>query len=246
MYSQSIALITVSVIFPLLALLAVGLRIWARFVSQTSFNASDYTIFITLVSFRLQDCPFFLACLQADAYAQIPAIGQGILSIVGGTIGGLGAPLASLSPSVTTIFMKVKLLHRSDDPLLTIRPQVLFGSQFFLVFSIVLVKVSIVLFYKQIFTTPVFRKVANITFVVLAATLVAMFFVTLFQDHPISRNWTSNGTTIDFTVFYIFTAALEAAYDLAILCLPLPMIRGLHLSKRRKWVIAGIFWLGGL
>lgn len=87
MYPQSVALITVSVIFPLLALSAVCLRAWARSVSRVSFNASDYMILI----------------------AFIPALGQGILSIVGGTIGGLGAPLASLSPSVTTLFLKAKL-----------------------------------------------------------------------------------------------------------------------------------------
>lgn len=86
---------------------------------------------------------------------------------------------------------------------------------------------------------------ANITFVVLAATLIALFFVTLFQYHPISGNWTNNGTTIDYTVLYIFEGAFEPAYDLAILSLPLPMIRGLNLGRRGKWLLAGVFWLGG-
>lgn len=57
MHPQSVALITVSLIFPLLAFLAVGLRIWARFISQTSFNASDYAIFITLVSSEVRCHP---------------------------------------------------------------------------------------------------------------------------------------------------------------------------------------------
>lgn len=124
--------------------------------------------------------------------------------------------------------------------------QVLFGSQFFLIFSIIFVKVSIVLFYREIFSTRKFRVVTNVAFAVLAATLIALFFVTLFQDHPISRNWTGNGTTIDFPVLYIFEAALETAYDIAVLCLPLPMIGGLQLSPKRKWAVIGMFWLGGL
>lgn len=86
----------------------------------------------------------------------------------------------------------------------------------------------------------------NIAFVVLAATLIALFFVTLFQDKSMSSNWTTNTTTINGPVFYLFTAALEIAYDLAVLCFPLPMIRGLQISQRRKWSIVGIFWLGGL
>lgn len=39
--------------------------------------------------------------------------GQGILSIVGGSMGGLGAPLSTLSPSVAEIFMTVGAHTRS-------------------------------------------------------------------------------------------------------------------------------------
>lgn len=52
MYPQSISLICVSVIFPFLASLAVVLRIWARRLTVNGFNASDYTIFLTLVIAR--------------------------------------------------------------------------------------------------------------------------------------------------------------------------------------------------
>lgn len=102
------------------------------------------------------------------------------------------------------------------------------------------------MFYKEIFITANFRRAADLALAVLAATWVALFFVTLFQDKPISRNWTNQGTTIDFTVLYIFEAAMEVAYDLAVLTFPLPMIRGLQMSTKRKWLLTGIFWLGGL
>lgn len=45
----SVVLISVSVILPLLAFVAVGLRIKARYVKKTRLNASDYTIFIACV-----------------------------------------------------------------------------------------------------------------------------------------------------------------------------------------------------
>lgn len=66
MYSLSVALITVSVIFPLLALSAVALRIWARSVSRTNFNASDYMIMISLVKFRHND---LLSIVLANTHA---------------------------------------------------------------------------------------------------------------------------------------------------------------------------------
>ena len=66
MYSLSVALITISVIFPLLAFSAVALRIWARSVSRTSFSASDYMILIALVKFRHNN---LLAIVLANTHA---------------------------------------------------------------------------------------------------------------------------------------------------------------------------------
>ena len=67
--------------------------------------------------------------------------------------------------------------------------QILFVTQFFYCFSVVSVKFSVVLFYKGVFVTPDFQRAANATLAVLAAWITAFFFVTLFQDKPIQRNW---------------------------------------------------------
>lgn len=88
--------------------------------------------------------------------------------------------------------------------------------------------------------------IVSVVFPFLALSAVALFFVTVFQDHPISANWNMDGTTIDYPVLYIFMVALEVVYDLVVLCLPLPVISSLHLSHKRKRMIIGIFWLGGL
>ena len=66
MYSLSVALITISVIFPLLAFSAVALRIRARSVSRTSFSASDYMILIALVKSRHKN---LLAIVLANTHA---------------------------------------------------------------------------------------------------------------------------------------------------------------------------------
>ena len=41
-------------------------------------------------------------------------------------------------------------------------------------------------------------------------------------------------------------AAIGLGLDLVILCLPLPVIRGLQMSFRRKIELLAIFWLGAL
>ena len=124
--------------------------------------------------------------------------------------------------------------------------QILFVTQYFYCLSVFSVKVSVVLFYKSVFTTPGFKRAANATLVILSAWVIAIFFVTTFQDKPISRNWGTVGTTIDFVTFYVVEIATDIALDLSILCMPLPWVSRLHISTRKKWLLSGIFWLGAL
>ena len=105
---------------------------------------------------------------------------------------------------------------------------------------------SLLLFYKSIFIGATFRKVANSVIVVLCAWIIAFFFVTLFQDHPISRNWGTVGTTVNFSILYIVENLTDIVLDLFILCMPIPVIRSLQISTRRKWLLGGVFWLGAL
>lgn len=48
----------------------------------------------------------------------------------------------------------------------------------------------------------------------------------------------------DWAVFVEVLAALDIAADVLILCLPIPMIRKLHIETKRKFQLTGIFWLG--
>ena len=124
--------------------------------------------------------------------------------------------------------------------------KILFATQFFYVFSVFTVKVAIILFYKSIFTNVGFRKAANGLLVFLGAWIAAFFFITLFQDKPINRNWGSVGTTVNFPVLYIVESVTDITLDLVILAMPLPVIRSLHISARKRWLLSGVFWMGGL
>lgn len=81
--------------------------------------------------------------------------------------------------------------------------------------------------------------------------MVSMFFTTLFQDDPICANFGTcpdgnPGTSIAYAVFYIWENALDILLDVAILCLPIPVIRSLNLSGNKRRTLIAIFALGGL
>lgn len=123
----------------------------------------------------------------------------------------------------------------------------MFAGQFLYLFTIGLVKVSIVLFYKRIFVTNGFKKVAWGLLVLIGMWLTAFFLTTLFQSWPISRNWTGVGENImDAKVMYVALAASDLALDIIILVTPLPVIKNLGIALEKKLAIATLFGLGFL
>lgn len=110
-----------------------------------------------------------------------------------------------------------------------------------------MIKLSIVCFYKRIFNVNTFLKAANGIIVIIGLWLVAFFFATLFQAWPISHAWTGAGRNlIDYPAMYMALGATDLALDVIILCMPMPMIKSLKISGRRKLVVAVIFGLGFL
>ena len=77
-----------------------------------------------------------------------------------------------------------------------------------------------------------------------------MTAATIFQCHPVKAAWDPLRTTKkECILFGSFTLAYEVSnvvIDLAILLLPLCMIRLLHLSTKKKWALSLVFLLGGL
>ena len=67
----------------------------------------------------------------------------------------------------------------------------------------------------------------------------------MFASKPISDSWTRPGfPVINLGALLVSLAATNLALDLAVLCLPLFVIRTLHMSFKRKVMVTGIFWLG--
>ena len=128
------------------------------------------------------------------------------------------------------------------------------------------VKISVLELYKRIFSTKPFHRAANLTTAFVIAWIIASFFVSpffvscdlqfwviptegllqtqVFSAWPVSNWWVLGKYNINYGAFITAFAAMDIALDTVILCLPMPVIKNLHMSTRRKFTLLGIFWLG--
>ena len=109
-------------------------------------------------------------------------------------------------------------------------------------------KISILLLYLRIFPSKGFRRAvfAVMTFVLLYAS--ASIIATVLECKPINRVWNKSlpGSCINLTAFWYSNAAANILGDLAILALPMPKIKALHLPFRHKLGLFLVFAVGGL
>lgn len=77
-----------------------------------------------------------------------------------------------------------------------------------------------------------------------------MTAVVVFKCHPVEAAWdplrTSKNQCLLFGTFVLGYELSNVMIDLIILCLPIYMIRQLHLPARQRWILSLIFLLGGL
>ncbi|KAI2711767.1 hypothetical protein CBS147333_1270 [Penicillium roqueforti] len=112
--------------------------------------------------------------------------------------------------------------------------------------AIVSIKLSILGLYYRIFSTVVFRRVIIGTAVFIFCWLAAMEIGLGLQCIPIERSWDSDvkGTCINLVAFSYFTNITNLVSDIWVFLLPLPIIFGLHVNRKRKLEIAGVFAIG--
>jgi len=185
------------------------------------------TIALRFFGQRKKSAPF-----HAEAYfivlAWVFSTGLAVTDIYGAYNGGIGVPFEDVTMAQLTVFNKV-----------------LFAQQFLYLFAVAAVKGSLLLFYKRIFIMPKFKMAVNVMLAVIGGWLIAFFFCTLFQIMPISANWTGTGTfLLNERSMYLALAITDLILDLAILCLPIPVIKSLHVSNTKKAAVMLIFGLG--
>ena len=108
------------------------------------------------------------------------------------------------------------------------------------------VKISILLFYRGIFNlfNPRFRFCWYANLSVVIAHFFALCLELSFQYEPISLMWAQGSVNyVDHLALMVF-GSLNAAIDLSILLLPIPMTWQMKMEKRQKITVTGILGLG--
>lgn len=111
------------------------------------------------------------------------------------------------------------------------------------------IKISILLFYRRIFSTANFR----LRLLLVGCAVVTWWFAgtlsTIVSCIPVHRLWvgpSAGGYCFNFNIFWMAMGAVEVVIDTVILVLPVGMVLELQLPRRQKILLGGIFLLGGL
>ena len=105
---------------------------------------------------------------------------------------------------------------------------------------------AIVLLYIEIFPRPAFFRIAVATQVVVVLNFAQTIFTACLICRPLNYSWdkTINGKCGNTEAIALFSAAFNMALDVWVVCLPLPIVWQLQMSKQRKIGISATFALG--
>lgn len=110
-----------------------------------------------------------------------------------------------------------------------------------------MIKISLVLFYLEIFKTRKFRITAYIFLVFLVANSLAMFGIAMFTCTPVDSFWNRDiktGKCINLQAGAYFISGSSLLQDIILLVLPIMFIRNLQMKRYRKIAVAIMFVVG--
>lgn len=133
---------------------------------------------------------------------------------------------------------------------INIIPQLLYWfyiCEMFYIITISLIKVSILIFYLQVFPSRSFRIQCWSVMAFCVGSSFAFTIVTIFQCHPVSYVWDKNqsrGHCINFNSVTWANGGLNILQDVLIVALPISEVRKLQLGQKRKIGLYVMFGLG--
>ncbi|PYH41222.1 uncharacterized protein BP01DRAFT_306347 [Aspergillus saccharolyticus JOP 1030-1] len=145
------------------------------------------------------------------------------------TIGGNGAHQDSLSNNTMKNFYKIFL-----------------ANQFTYFLLCPVIKISIICFYRRVFTTKPFQWTTFGINLLITVWGMAIFLACALQCRPLRAYWDHSvpGQCLDGMTLIIVNQAFNVLMDFVILILPIPMIWGLHRAWQDKLALNGVFALG--
>ncbi|KAB8071456.1 hypothetical protein BDV29DRAFT_197376 [Aspergillus leporis] len=145
------------------------------------------------------------------------------------TIGGNGSHMAGLDQNTLMNFSKIFL-----------------ANQFTYFVLCPAIKISIVCFYRRIFTMKPFRWTSFALNALIATWGAGIFLACALQCRPLRGYWDKSidGHCFNANEFFIVNQAFNILMDFIILVLPIPMIWGLQRAWQDKLALNGVFALG--
>ncbi|RAH45611.1 uncharacterized protein BO95DRAFT_137159 [Aspergillus brunneoviolaceus CBS 621.78] len=145
------------------------------------------------------------------------------------TIGGNGAHQNSLNVDTMMNFYKIFL-----------------ANQFTYFLLCPAIKISIICFYRRVFTTKPFQWITLGINILITLWGIAIFLACALQCRPLRAYWDHSvaGQCLDGMTLIITNQAFNVLMDFVILVLPIPMIWGLHRAWQDKLALNGVFALG--
>ncbi|KAM5526916.1 hypothetical protein FOXYSP1_20749 [Fusarium oxysporum f. sp. phaseoli] len=109
-----------------------------------------------------------------------------------------------------------------------------------------LVKIGILFQYRRVFALPIIQRITLYGIIFMVAWTVVIAFLNILVCVPVAKFWDSNlpGRCLDALTIWYVMAGFNLVTDIAIFCLPLPVIKGLNLPPRQKIMLFAIFSLG--
>jgi hypothetical protein len=130
--------------------------------------------------------------------------------------------------------------------------QYLFIGEILFAVTITIVKISILCFYRTIFSVPKFGLLTWTVGVVCLVWLLISLFITIFHCNPIQGAWDVSLRATGVAKCLSMAAALfglgiaNVVNDILILALPIYMVQQLQMKTPKKISIIAIFLMGGL
>lgn len=110
------------------------------------------------------------------------------------------------------------------------------------------VKMSIMLQYRRIFTVSAMQRVTLAGLIIQGAWALTLSILLPLVCVPVASFWdaTVKGTCLDQLAIWYVMASVNLVTDFVTFSLPLPVIKSLQLPKRQKYMLMGVFCLGFL
>jgi hypothetical protein len=107
-------------------------------------------------------------------------------------------------------------------------------------------QISVVLFYRRIFTTKWFKNVSMAFVFVNILWGIPAVLVSIWICNPISSLWKSTTPScIQYGTFWVIMSTFELLIQTCMMVLPVNEVRKLQLTTARKVSVSVIFMLGG-